>query len=79
MITDSSKLKKGQFLRVDIAKVKDRLPDKLFISISQSPIGKLVGYKMVDGNQFGLVLELEAGNSQWFFEDELSEVEQINK
>ena len=40
-------------------------------------IGKLIGYKMVDGNQFGLVIELEDGSSQWFFEEELSEIDEI--
>ena len=30
---------------------------------------------MVDGNQFGLVLELDIGTSQWFFEEELSKVD----
>ena len=74
MIIDSSKLKKGQFLRVDLEKVKDRLPNKLIRNLSQNAIGKLVGYKMVDGNQFGLVLEFEQGSSQWFFENELSEI-----
>ncbi len=74
MITDSSKLKEGQLLRVDLDKVKDRLPSKLLKRLSQNAIGKLVGYKMVDGNQFGLVLEFETCSSQWFFEDELSEI-----
>ena len=38
------------------------------------PFGKLVGYKMVDGNSFGLVLELSNGSTSWFFENELCEV-----
>ncbi len=78
MIQDSSKLKEGQILKVDLNRVKDRLPEKLFRILIKSPNGKLVGYKMVDGNQFGLVLELDNGTSQWFFEDELSEIEEIN-
>ncbi len=74
MIKDSSKLKEGQLLKVDLEKVTDRLPNKLIKRLSENSFGKLVGYKMVDGNQFGLVLKLEIGTSQWFFEEELSEV-----
>ena len=36
--------------------------------------GKLIGYKMVDGNQFGLVIELPIGYKTWFFENELTEI-----
>ena len=77
MIEDSSKLFKGQQLKVDLEKVGDRLPDKLYEILSQNPIGELVGYKMVDGNQFGLVLKLKSGQSHWFFEEELTEVLEI--
>ena len=38
------------------------------------PAVELVGYKMVDGNQFGLVVKLKNGEINWFFEKELSEI-----
>tara|TARA_B100000700_G_C14937088_1_gene804872 strand:- start:992 stop:1225 length:234 start_codon:yes stop_codon:yes gene_type:complete len=75
MIENSSSLTQGQELKVDLEKVQDRLPEKLFKKLSKDPIGKLVGFKMVDGNQFGLVLELKIGTTQWFFEHELSEIQ----
>ena len=68
MIEDSSKLSKGQQLRVDIEKISDRLSEKLIKQLRIDPIGKLIGYKMVDGNQFGLVLELKGGSIEWFFQ-----------
>ena len=74
MIEDSSKLVKGQSLRVDLNLVKDRLPKRLFTNLKKDPYGKLIGFKMVDGNQFGLVLSLNIGSTQWFFENELSEL-----
>tara|TARA_B100000579_G_scaffold69718_1_gene52799 strand:+ start:200 stop:427 length:228 start_codon:yes stop_codon:yes gene_type:complete len=74
MINDSSKLKKGQSLRVDINDVKDRLPKKVLEIISKDPVVELVGYKMVDGNEFGLVVKLKNGEINWFFEKELSEI-----
>ena len=74
MIRDSSTLKKGQILRVDINEVKDRLPQNILEIIRKDPVVELVGYKMVDGNQFGLVVKLHNGEINWFFENELSEI-----
>jgi len=74
MIRDSSSLQKGQNLRVDINEVKDRLPQNILEIIRKEPVVELVGYKMVDGNQFGLVVKLTNGEINWFFEQELSEI-----
>ncbi len=64
-------LVKGQRLRVDLNKVRDRLPADLVRHLSDDPIGVLIGYKMVDGNSFGLVLQLTNSMTSWFFENEL--------
>ena len=74
MIEDSTKLKKGQSLRIEINEVKDRLPKNILMIIEKDPIVELVGYKMVDGNQFGMVVRLNNGDINWFFEKELSEL-----
>ncbi len=74
MIRDSSTLHKGQKLKVDINEVKDRLPKNILEIIMEKPVVELVGYKMVDGNQFGLVVKLINGKINWFFENELSEI-----
>ena len=74
MIRDSSTLHKGQNLKVDINEVKDRLPKNILEIIREEPVVELVGYKMVDGNQFGLVVKLTNGQINWFFENELSEI-----
>ena len=74
MIKDSSTLQKGQILRVEINEVKDRLPKYIQEIIRNEPNVELVGYKMVDGNQFGLVCKLNNGDINWFFEKELSEI-----
>tara|TARA_Y100001968_G_C19213674_1_gene646053 strand:+ start:131 stop:358 length:228 start_codon:yes stop_codon:yes gene_type:complete len=75
MIKDSSTLKKGQILRVEINEVKDRLPKNILELIRKEPEVELVGYKMVDGNEFGLVVKLNNGTVNWFFEKELSEIQ----
>ena len=74
MIRDSSILQKGQSLRVEINEVKDRLPQNILELIRKEPMVELVGYKMVDGNEFGLVVKLNNGEINWFFEKELSEI-----
>ncbi len=74
MIRNSSTLKKGQNLKVEIKEVKDRLPKNILEIIRKDPVVELVGYKMVDGNQFGLVVKLTNGEINWFFEKELSEI-----
>ena len=74
MIRDSSTLQKGQILKVEINEVKDRLPQNILETIKKEPIVELVGYKMVDGNECGLVVKLKNGEINWFFEKELSEI-----
>ena len=73
MIKDSRKLKKGQILKIEINEVKDRLPQNIINIIRQDSKVELVGYKMVDGNQFGLVVKMNNGEVNWFFANELSE------
>ena len=74
MIKDSTRLKKGQSLKIEFNEVKDRIPKNILEMIKKEPIVELVGYKMVDGNQFGLVVKLNSGEISWFFENELSEI-----
>ena len=74
MIEDSTKLIKGQNLKIEVKEVKDRLPKNVIEIIQKNPVVELVGYKMVDGNQFGLVVKLNNGEINWFFERELSEI-----
>ena len=73
MIKDSTRLKKGQSLKIEINEVKDRIPKDILEMIKKEPVVELVGYKMVVGNQFGLVVKLNSGEISWFFENELSE------
>ena len=70
----SEQVIQGQKLKVNLAAIKDRLPKNIVKQLNMDPYGKLVGYKMVDGNAFGLVLELSDGSTSWFFENELSEI-----
>ena len=70
----SENLVQGQQLKVNLDEVRDRLPKNLLKELMIDPYGKLIGYKMVDGNNFGLVLKFKSGATSWFFETELIEV-----
>ncbi len=70
---ESNSLKKGQKLKIELDQLEDRLSRNLVEKLSDDPFGVWMGgYKMVDGNSFGLVLELADGTTMWFFEKELS-------
>ena len=69
----AKKKNKKKTKSIEINEVKDRLPQNILELIRNNPIVELVGYKMVDGNQFGLVVKMNNGQVNWFFENELSE------
>ena len=73
-MVQAENLVKGQRLKVNLETVRDRLPKKILEELIEEPYGKLIGYKMVDGNQFGLVLKFKSGSTSWFFESELIEI-----
>ena len=73
LMIKSEELVKGQRVRIDLNKLQDRLPEDLINKLRNEPTGVWMGgYKMVDGNEFGLILEFTDGSSSWFFENELS-------
>ncbi len=61
----------GSNVRVDLDRVKDRIPSTLARKLSENPRGKIVDYKMTDGQGIGLVLELSDGSTSWFFDEEI--------
>ena len=61
----------GSNVRVQIDQVRDRIPAALLRKLRDNPRGKVVDYKMTDGTDIGLVLELSDGSTSWFFNDEI--------
>ena len=62
----------GSNVRVDLERVRDRIPATLLRLLSNNPRGKIIDYKMTDGTGIGVVLELGDGSTSWFFIDEIS-------
>ena len=61
----------GANVRVDVEQVRDRIPKDLLKKVKDNPRGKVVDYKMTDGTDIGLVLELSDGSTSWFFDKEI--------
>ena len=45
----------GSKIKININKVKDRLPAKLIDQISSNPKAVITGYKMTDGRSIGIL------------------------
>ena len=70
---DNTKLlpKIGSKIKINIEKVKDRLPSKLIEQISNDSRAIIKGYKMTDGRSIGLVVQFQTGQENWFFPEEI--------
>ena len=63
----------GSKIKINIERVRDRIPSDLIDQLSQDPRGTVIDYKMTDGRGgIGVVLKINDGSKQWFFEDEIS-------
>ena len=60
-----------QNVNIDMSQLSDQLPDKLIKTLRKDGRGKFLDYKMTDGGGIGIVVELNDGSKNWFFEDEL--------
>ncbi len=63
----------GSTIKINLERVRDRIPPNLVKQLSQDPRGTVIDYKMTDGlGGIGVVLKLGDGSRSWFFEDEIS-------
>jgi hypothetical protein len=58
--------------RVRLRRLRDRSPQSVVKRLGQT--GIIQGFKVVDGQGIGIVVEFEDKFSTWFFEDELQAV-----
>ena len=61
----------GSKVKININKVKDRLPAKLIDQISSNPRVVTTGYKMTDGRSIGITVRFQNGEENWFFPEEI--------
>ena len=72
MAKPSSLTRIGSKIKINIERVRDRIPSDLIQQLTEDPRGTVMDYKMTDGRGIGLVLKLKDGSQNWFFEDEVS-------
>ncbi len=58
--------------KVRVLRVRDRIPADLVEALKSDPTGTVTGFRTVDGQGIGLVVDLGAGRSAWFFDDEVT-------
>ncbi len=63
--------KVGSKVRVDLDRVRDRIPNSLKELLREEPRCKLLDFKMTDGKGVGVIVELSNGSKSWFFDDEI--------
>ena len=61
----------GSNVKVQVDQVRDRIPKDLLKKLKDNPRGRVVDYKMTDGTDIGLVIELSDGTTSWFFDKEI--------
>tara|TARA_Y100001968_G_scaffold187815_1_gene172171 strand:+ start:1921 stop:2148 length:228 start_codon:yes stop_codon:yes gene_type:complete len=62
----------GSKIKVNLDKIRDRIPADLVTQLESDPRGTVKDYKMTDGiGGIGVVLEFNNGVKHWFFEDEI--------
>ena len=61
----------GSKIKININKVKDRLPPKLIDQISSNPRAVITGDKMTDGRSIGITAKYQDGAQNWFFPEEI--------
>ncbi len=60
----------GSIVKIDLEKINDNISTDITQLISKYPYGKVLGYRITDGTDIGLILRLKDGRSVWFFKDE---------
>jgi hypothetical protein len=58
--------------KVRIARVRDRIPADLVSALKADATGTVKGFRTVDGQGIGIVVELAGGQTAWFFDDEIT-------
>ncbi|SBO43191.1 cytochrome b6f subunit family protein [Cyanobium sp. NIES-981] len=58
--------------KVRVLRVRDRIPADLVEALKSDPTGIVTGFRTVDGQGVGVVVDLGAGRSAWFFDDEVT-------
>jgi Protein of unknown function (DUF2862) len=59
--------------KVKVIRLRDRVSPPVVKKLGQ--VGTVLGYKVLDGNGVGVVVQFDDNFSTWFFEDEIKVVQ----
>ncbi len=65
----------GSLVKIDPNKINGKVSDELAHILSINSIGEVIGYKITDGTDMGLIIKLNNGQSAWFFKDEIKSID----
>ena len=65
----------GSLVKIDPTRINDNVSDELSEILSKNPVGQVIGYKITDGTDLGLIIKLNNGSSAWFFNNELNQID----
>ena len=68
-ILDDTKI--GYSVTINLGQSKDRLTKEIIDAIKVSSVGKISDFRITDGKGIGVIIRLNNGKEQWFFEDEI--------
>jgi hypothetical protein len=58
--------------KVRVTRVRDRIPADLVAALKADATGTVKDFRVTDGKGVGVVVELSAGGTSWFFDDEIT-------
>ena len=62
----------GSTVKIDIERIQDKIPTDLKKTLFINSIAKVSDYKITDGTGIGFLLELSNGSKHWFFNHEIT-------
>ena len=71
ILTENSKVKIGNIVKVNLELSKDRLTKETIEAINISSECTISDFKITDGMGIGVFLNLSNGKNEWFFENEI--------
>ncbi len=67
----------GSLVKIDPQRINGKVSDELSELLSRNSVGEVIGYKITDGTDIGLILKLSNGSNAWFFKNELDLVDSV--
>ena len=68
-------IKIGSFVKVNLDSTKERLSQRTIDALNITTKCEVKDFRITDGKGVGVVLELQNGKQEWFFEEEIDQLD----